>query len=392
MAQQRYNNAEVQAILSYTIIARTKRSRANSETEEEKSNAKHHNGKASEHQAKGEKTPKDQPPQDQSQRAQSAEQSNAEQKGEERNPDSKKRTREADTKSTDTPNAKRKASGSATKPSGHAASQGKSSYDHGHRTKLCTRVRACKTLADCGGILNKIPATNLIALAFALNDAKEGHRRELLGMLPKTLFSQIVNILANAYMDRSRSQQNPPPANGQDPPPSKGQQESPLVGGQGSPDEPVPSTEGGTQGGDQGGNWFPSSTGSSDSTKSGAAKSTPKDNDPDNEEYRPPIVFIPMPKTTEGDDTVGWTSLWGKLYLNRYGKKSHATYRVEKDCVDGYKKPDEENINSLLNRRGHLKQGKIATTADDEYDRSEDLDLIDPAIKPNKTKYPRTYV
>jgi hypothetical protein len=65
-------------------------------------------------------------------------------------------------------------------------------------------VRACKTLADCGGILNKIPATNLVALAFALNDAKEGHRRELLGMLPKTLSSQIVNILADAYMDRSR--------------------------------------------------------------------------------------------------------------------------------------------------------------------------------------------
>jgi hypothetical protein len=36
-------------------------------------------------------------------------------------------------------------------------------------------------------------------------------------------------------------------------------------------------------------------------------------------------------------------------------RKSHATYGVEKVCVDGYEKPDEENINSLLNRRGHLK-------------------------------------
>ena len=140
-------------------------------------------------------------------------------------------------------------------------------------------------------------------------------------------------------MEGTGGQQNPPPPpNGQDPPPSKGQQEPPPAGGQGNPDEPVPSTEGGPQGGEQGGNWFPPSTGSSDSTKtgSGAAESTPKDNDPDSEEYGPPIVFIPVPKTTEGDDTVGWTSLWGKLYLNRYGKKSHATYRVEKDCVDGY--------------------------------------------------------
>ncbi|KAE9987532.1 hypothetical protein EG328_002517 [Venturia inaequalis] len=219
---------------------------------------------------------------------------------------------------------------------------------------------------------------------------------------------------ANGQQDPppANGQQNPPPANGQDPPPSKGQQEPPPAGGQGSPDEPVPSTEGG----EQGGNFFP---GLNSSTKSGSgsgpSKSTPKDSDPDSEEHGPPIVFIPVPKTTEGDGTVGWTSLWGKLYLNRYGKKSHATYRVEKDCVDGYDKPDEENINSLLNRRGHLKvnensterkytrrhinrilavawQGKIATTADEEFDRSEDLDLINPAIKPDKTKYPRTYV
>ena len=224
----------------------------------------------------------------------------------------------------------------------------------------------------------------------------------------------------------SGGQQSPPPSGGQQsPPPSGGQQgtppangqESSPANGQESPDEPIPSTEGGAQGGEQGGNWFPPSTGSSDSTKSGsgAAKSTTKDDDPDNEEYGPPLVSIPVPKTTEGDDTVGWTRLWGSLYINRYGKKSHATYRVEKDCVDGYEKPDEENINSLLNRRGHLKvhensterkytrrhinrilavawQGKIATTADDEFDRSEDLDLINPAIKPDKTKYPRTYV
>jgi hypothetical protein len=99
------------------------------------------------------------------------------------------------------------------------------------------------------------------------------------------------------------------------------------------------------------------STGSSDSIKSGSgvAKSTPKDNDPDSEEYGPPLVFIPVPKTTEGDDTVGVPVSGGNYIPIGMERKSHATYGVEKVYVDGYEKPDEENINSLLNRRGHLK-------------------------------------
>ena len=178
----------------------TKRSRADSLTDEEKSNAKRHDGEATEHEVEDEENPKDRPSQDQREQGKTAEQHDAEQKVEE---NSKKRARESE--SNDAPATKRKNDGSATKSSGtNAANEGKSSYDHGHRTKLRTRVRACKTVADCGGILNKIPGGNLIALAFALNDAKEGHRRELLGMLPKTLSSQIVDILANAYMDRSR--------------------------------------------------------------------------------------------------------------------------------------------------------------------------------------------
>jgi hypothetical protein len=75
----------------------------------------------------------------------------------------------------------------------------------------------------------------------------------------------------------------------------------------------MPSTEGGTQGDEQGGNWFPSSAGSSDSTKSGfgsgPTRSATKENDPDDEEYGFPPVSIPVPKTIEGDDTVGWTKL-----------------------------------------------------------------------------------
>ena len=78
--------------------------------------------------------------------------------------------------STDASKPERKTIESANKSSGdHASSQGKSSYDHGHRMNLCTKVRACKNLADCGGIFNKISASNLIALA--LNDKEDDHRR-----------------------------------------------------------------------------------------------------------------------------------------------------------------------------------------------------------------------
>ncbi|KAF2672907.1 hypothetical protein BT63DRAFT_139723 [Microthyrium microscopicum] len=163
-------------------MAGTKRSRADSETEEEKSNAKRHNGEAPEHEAEKEK-PKEQPSQDHSKQAKKAEDGSE---------SKQKRAREPE--STDEPEAKRRA----------PSSQGETAYDHAHRVKLRTQVRACKTLADCGGILNKIPASNIIALAFALNDAKENHRRELFGILPKSLSSQIVDILANAIIDRKR--------------------------------------------------------------------------------------------------------------------------------------------------------------------------------------------
>lgn len=171
-------------------MAATKRSRADSETEEEKSNAKRHNGEAPEHEAEKEK-PKKQPSQDHSKQAQDPER-DAGQKAEDGSDSKKKRAREPE--STDEPEAKRRA----------PSSQGETAYDHAHRVKLRTQVRACKSLADCGGILNKIPASNIIALAFALNDAKENHRRELFGILPPSLSSQIVHILANAIIDRKR--------------------------------------------------------------------------------------------------------------------------------------------------------------------------------------------
>ncbi|KAE9987533.1 hypothetical protein EG328_002518 [Venturia inaequalis] len=177
-------------------MAGTKRSHADSEAEEEKSNAKRHNGEAPEHEAEKEK-PKEQPSQDHSKQDQSKQAKNTElrdagQKAEDGSESKKKHAREPE--STDEPVAKRRA----------PSSQGETAYDHAHRVKLRTQVRACKTLADCGGILNKIPASNIIALAFALNDAKENHRRELFGILPTSLSSQIVDILANAIIDRKR--------------------------------------------------------------------------------------------------------------------------------------------------------------------------------------------
>ncbi|OCL05473.1 hypothetical protein AOQ84DRAFT_224819 [Glonium stellatum] len=169
-------------------MAGTKRSRADSE---EMSDAKRHNGEAPEHEAEKEK-PKEQPSQDHSKQAKNTELRDAGQKAEDGSESKKKRAREPE--STDEPEAKRRA----------PSSQGETAYDHAHRVKLRTQVRACKTLADCGIILNKIPASNIIALAFALNDAKENHRRELFGILPTSLSSQIVDILANAIIDRKR--------------------------------------------------------------------------------------------------------------------------------------------------------------------------------------------
>ncbi|KIV98414.1 uncharacterized protein PV09_09764 [Verruconis gallopava] len=169
-----------------------KRSRVDSDTEEEKSNAKRYIVDAMEHKVKEEVNPKDRPSQDQSKQGKTAEQHDAELKVEE---NSGKRARKSE--STDAPQAQRKNDGSA-------ANQGRFFYDYGRRTKLRTSVRACKTPADCASILNKIPAGNLVELAFALNDAKEDHRRQLFGMLPKTVYPQIVDILVNAYQDKTR--------------------------------------------------------------------------------------------------------------------------------------------------------------------------------------------
>jgi hypothetical protein len=109
---------------------------------------------------------------------------------------SKKRGRD---ESTDVPEAKR-----ANNSSIKSADKSKPSYDYAYRIKLHTKLRKCATLEDCAKILNVIPGGNLIALAFAINDAKEEHRLQLLDQIPPNLSTQISEILANAYMDKRR--------------------------------------------------------------------------------------------------------------------------------------------------------------------------------------------
>ena len=179
-------------------MAASKRPHSDSDSEGESPSAKRHNGTGEQHDEEGKHSP---PPQDNISSKQSE---NADEASASSTPASKKRER-AD--STDLPDAKRSANQSTTtKPS---TNQSKPSYDHSYGIKLHTKVRNCKTSTDCGNILNNIPACNLIALAIALNDAKEEHRLNLLGMLPKSLVSQIVDVLANAYMDKSRYDPNP---------------------------------------------------------------------------------------------------------------------------------------------------------------------------------------
>jgi hypothetical protein len=205
------------------------------------------------------------------------------------------------------------------------------------------------------------------------------------------------------------SQQNPPVGSHQDPPAGGDQQQSPPgkqrkphTGDQQNPpppdqnpDIPIPSTEGGEQTNVKKGNWF-NNSGSDISAGSGTAK----DRDPDNDVYGLPLVSIPAPKATDGDGTVAWTDRWGSSFINRYGKESHGTYRVEKDCVRSYAKPKGEDIKNLENRRGHRKphqDSKEFTYTRKDIDRilavawEGDIELINPASKLQK-RFPPTYV
>ncbi|KAH8692532.1 hypothetical protein GQ44DRAFT_780094 [Phaeosphaeriaceae sp. PMI808] len=153
----------------------------------------------------------------------------------------------------------------------------------------------------------------------------------------------------DSNMEGTGGQRNPPPGGQQDPPPAGGEQQPNGQSGNwfqdlppdgeknppptdSDPDEPLPGTE-------------RSSSGSSSSPAP-----TAQDNNPDNDEYGPPLVSIPVLKTTEGDDTVGWIeSGLRKLFINRYGSRRYGLYSIESDCVDRYAKLQDQNVMSEKN-------------------------------------------
>lgn len=61
-----------------------------------------------------------------------------------------------------------------------------------------------KELSDCRNILGKIHRNDLTTLAFGLNNVKEAHCPGLFKVLSEKTCFQVVKILENAYMDKSR--------------------------------------------------------------------------------------------------------------------------------------------------------------------------------------------
>jgi hypothetical protein len=128
-------------------------------------------------------------------------------------------------------------------------------------------------------------------------------------------------------------------------------------------------------------------------------------------EHGLPLFHRPVPK--HGDDvaTVGWASGISTRYINMYGKKSAARYRLEGSASSAEyeaKQPSSEQVNNHHNRYGdrrHL-DNKFEFTkrhilaifgvawegaGTDEFE--DDLDYIDPDLhKGPGNKWPTTYV
>lgn len=244
-------------------------------------------------------------------------------------------------------------------------------------------------------------------------------------------------------------EQSPPPSNGQQHPPvgqqdlTSSDQQSPLSDGQeqhsplpdGQQQHPPPLLNGEQQPDGQDGNWFqglppeqiPSAIGrdpdeplpSTEDRSLGLGSSprpAPQDNDPDNDEYGPPIISIPIPKATDGDDTVGWIeSGLRKLFINRYGSRRYGLYFIESDCVDGYAKPANQNVMSEQVRKGWVPvvpgrserkytrkhvdrimavawECKVPGKDNKNKKYKNPVDYINPAKKPSGTHYPLTYL
>jgi hypothetical protein len=119
--------------------------------------------------------------------------------------------------------------------------------------------------------------------------------------------------------------------------------------------------------------------------------------------YDTPLYTNPAVTHQANMTTVGWTGKMRTKYINRYGPKNAAQYRIgEKDLK--YTKKDSENVCDTKNRYGDKRRedggweygGNNVDTiygvawAGASGDLHDDLDLIDPKKEPKP--WPRTFV
>lgn len=124
-------------------------------------------------------------------------------------------------------------------------------------------------------------------------------------------------------------------------------------------------------------------------------------------EYGAPLLKRPG-SNTEGDKTtVGWTGQTGTKYINRYGKKSAARYRLEffaDASYDEHDLPAEDNVSNQDNRLGDKKVGTkwkytrrhmksiygVAWMSAGVDPSQDDLELLDPSA--SRKRWVRTYI
>ncbi|KAF3031456.1 hypothetical protein E8E12_001078 [Didymella heteroderae] len=124
-------------------------------------------------------------------------------------------------------------------------------------------------------------------------------------------------------------------------------------------------------------------------------------------EYGAPLLKRPG-SSTEGDKTtVGWTGQTGTKYINRYGQKSAARYRLEFFADKSYDErdlPAEDNVSNQDNRLGDKKVGTkwkytrrhmksiygVAWMSAGVDPSQDDLELLNPNA--SRRRWVRTYI
>lgn len=78
-------------------------------------------------------------------------------------------------------------------------------------------------------------------------------------------------------------------------------------------------------------------------------------------EYGPPLLRRPGSNTASDKTTVGWTGQTGTKFINRYGKKSAARYRLEHFADNLYNEHDLPVEDNVSNQDNRLSDQKIGT-------------------------------